>query len=83
MKILLLLLLPFFARSQDTLPAILKVQQGNYNKYVKGKVVLDKDCKALEFIRVNTWRKKEKLLPFSKKVKIVDYRIAPELTKLF
>lgn len=73
MKTRLLLLLPFFAHSQDTLPAIIKLQQGNIHKYVKGYVVLDKDCKALEFIRVNTWRKKEKLLKF--KETVVDWRL--------
>lgn len=59
----------------DTLPAILKLQQGNYTTYVKGKVVLNKDCKAVEFIRVNTWKKKEKLLPFDKRVTVVDWRL--------
>jgi hypothetical protein len=71
MKTLLLLLIPFFGQSQDTLPAILKVQQGNYTKYVKGKVVL-KDCKVVEYLRVNTWRRKEKLFPMKG---VVDYRL--------
>ena len=75
MKTLLLILLPFFAASQDTLPAILKVQQGNYTKYVKGYVVL-KDCKAVEFLRVNTWRRKEQLKSF-KRQQVVDYRLFP------
>lgn len=59
----------------DTLPAILKINQGNFNKYVKGYVVLNSDCKAVEFIRVNTWKKKEKLLPFDKRVTVVDWRL--------
>lgn len=72
--LLLFLFLPFFARSQDTLPAILKVQQGNWTKPpVKGYVVLTKDCKVVEYLRVNTWRRKEKILPFPKKFKVVDY----------
>jgi hypothetical protein len=58
----------------DTLPAILKVKQGNIYKYVKGKVVLDKDCNPVEFLRVNTWRKEEKLLPFDKG-EVVDWRL--------
>jgi hypothetical protein len=59
----------------DTLPAILKINQGNFSKYVKGYVVLNNDCKAVEFIRVNTWKKKEKLLPFDKRVTVVDWRL--------
>jgi hypothetical protein len=73
MKTLLLLLLPLFAASQDTLPAILKVQQGNWHKYVEGKVVLTKDCKVIEYLQVNTWKRKERLTPF--KGKVVDYRL--------
>lgn len=75
MKTLLLILLPFFAISQekDTLKAVLKIQQGNYTKYVKGYVVLTKDCKVVEYLRVNTWRNKEQLKSFRKKHKVVDY----------
>lgn len=71
-----LLLLPFFAMSQekDTLPAILKVQQGkNFHKYVEGKVVLTKDCKVVEYLGANTWKRKERLYTF--KGKVVDYRL--------
>lgn len=71
--IILFLLLPFFCASQDTLPAILRLQQGNYNTYVKGKVVLTKDCKVVEYLRVNTWKRKERFRKFKKKV--VDYRL--------
>lgn len=73
MKTLILLLLPMLTYSQDTLSAILKVQDGNYTKYVKGKVVLDKDCNAVEFLQVNTWKRKEKVFPF--KGKVVDWRL--------
>jgi hypothetical protein len=82
MKTLLLILLPLFAASQplvspyqsslDTLPAILKIQQGNYTKYVKGRVVL-KDCKVVEYLRVNTWRRKEQYRKF--KTRPVDHRL--------
>lgn len=76
--LILFLLLPLFGMSQekqDTLPAILKIKQGNYSKYVKGKVVLTKDCKVVEYLRVNTWKKKEELLPFPDKYTVVDYRL--------
>lgn len=73
LKTLILLLLPLFSFSQDTLPAILKVKERNFHKYVKGYVVLTKDCNAVEFLRVNTWRRKERLLPF--KGKVVDWRL--------
>jgi hypothetical protein len=71
----LLIAILFSINQQDTLPAILKIKDGNIHKYVKGKVVLDKDCNAVEFIRVNTWKRKEKLLPFDKRVKVVDWRL--------
>jgi hypothetical protein len=71
----LLIAILFSINQHDTLPAILKLKDGNIHKYVKGKVVLDKDCKAVEFIRVNTWKKKEKLLPFDKRVTVVDWRL--------
>ena len=75
MKTLLLILLPLFSFAQkDTLPAILKVKEGkNFHKYVKGKVVLTKDCKVVEYLRVNTWKRKEQLFPF--KGEVVDYRL--------
>jgi hypothetical protein len=70
---ILLILLPFFAISQDTLKAELKIKQGNWIKPpVIGYVVL-KDCVVIEYLRVNTWRKKEKLLHFKRKHKVVDY----------
>ena len=68
-----LLAILFSLQQYDTLPAILKVKDGNIHKYVKGKVVLDKDCNAVEYLQVNTWRKKEKVFPF--KGKVVDYRL--------
>lgn len=95
MKTLLLLLLPFFVQSQDTaiyvppveyekvdtLPAILKVQEGrSFTKHVKGYVVLTKDCKTVEFLRINSWRKKERLLPF--KGKVVDWRLIKQDTQV-
>lgn len=74
MKTLILLLLPLFTHSQDTFPAILKVQEGNnFYKYVKGYVVLTKDCNVVEYLGVNTWKRKERLYPF--KGKVVDYRL--------
>ncbi len=74
MKTLLLILLPFFAISQDTLKAELKIKQGNWIKPpVIGYVVLTKDCKVVKYLRVNTWRKKERLKSFRKKHKVVDY----------
>lgn len=69
-----LLAIIFSLQQHDTLPAILKVQEGkNFHKYVKGKVVLDKDCNAVEFLQVNTWKRKERLKTFEGKV--VDYRL--------
>lgn len=74
MKTLILLLLPLFTYSQDTLPAILKVQEGkSYHKYVKGYVVLTKDCNVVEYLGVNSWKRKERLYLF--KGKVVDYRL--------
>ena len=71
----LIMAILFSIQQHDTLPALLKINQANYNKYVKGYVVLNNDCKAVEFIRVNTWKKKEKLLPFDKRVTVVDWRL--------
>lgn len=64
----------FSLQQYDTLPAILKVQESkHFYKYVKGKVVLTKDCKVIEFLQVNTWKRKERLSTFNGKV--VDYRL--------
>jgi hypothetical protein len=68
-----------FSMQQDTLPAIIKLQHGNYTKQVKGYVVLNKDCKAVAFIRINTWKRKEKLLPFNKKDVVVDWRLCKQV----
>lgn len=69
-----LLAILFSLQQYDTLPAILKVQEGkNFHKYVKGYVVLTKDCQVVEYLGVNTWKRKERLYPF--KGKVVDYRL--------
>ena len=64
----------FSLQQYDTLPAILKVREGkSFHKYVMGKVVLTKDCKVIEYLQVNTWKRKERLFPF--KGNVVDYRL--------
>lgn len=64
----------FSLQQYDTLPAILKVQEGkNFHKYVYGYVVLTKDCKVIEYLQVNTWKRKERLKTFEGNV--VDYRL--------
>lgn len=69
-----LLAILFSLQQYDTLPAILKVQEGkHFYKYVSGYVVLTKDCQVVEFLQVNTWRRKERLKTFEGKV--VDYRL--------
>jgi hypothetical protein len=79
MKTLILLLLPFFGfAQQDTLKAVLKIQQGNYTKYVAGYVVLTKDCKVVEYLRINSWKRNEQLFPM--KENVVDYRLMPDKT---
>lgn len=76
MKTLIIaLLFPVLGTAQDTLPAILKIKQGNLHKYVKGCVVLTKDCKVVEYLRMNTWQKEVRLMPFPQKYKVVDYRL--------
>jgi len=69
MKLLILLLF------LDTIPAILKVNQGNYTKYVSGIVVLTKDCKVVEYLRVKHKRDTIELLHFGRGFNIVDYRL--------
>jgi hypothetical protein len=77
MKTLILILLPFFAISQDTLPAIVKLEKGNHVKRVAGKVILTKDCEVLGYLRINTWRRKEQLRKFKGRYKAVDHRLFP------
>ena len=63
----------FSLQQYDTLPAILKVKDGNIHKYVKGYVVLGTNCTPVEYLQVNTWKRKERLFPF--KGNVVDYRL--------
>jgi len=87
--LILFLLVPLFGISQekqDTLPAILKIKQGNLNKYVKGYVVLVKDgcaCKPVTYLRIKEelFGTKVELLPFPAKYKVVDYRLFDDKVK--
>lgn len=81
--LILFLLLPLFGISQekqDTLPAILKIKQGNYVKRVAGYVVVVKDgctCKPVTYLRIKQelFGSKVELLPFPEKYTVVDYRL--------
>lgn len=79
--LILIVLLPLFGSSQaiDTFPARLTLQQGKrFEKPVMGYVVLTKDCKVVEYLRVNTWRRKERLLQFPKKYTVVGFTAFPK-----
>ena len=61
-------MLPVFGLAQtDTLPAVIEFKQGFYTKRVVGYVVLTRDCEVVEYLRVNTWKRKEQLKKFRQK----------------